>query len=96
MLADLKKKDLDWLKPNSSLRHIIKSNLVMLTETADLERLVSVFSLQDSVLNQASKPACVQQMVMIQTESTSWQEFDAEAAVNLWALMKNRKVVTTC
>ena len=31
-------------------------------------------------------------MVMIQKESP-WQELDAEAAVNLWALMKNRKIM---
>ena len=42
-----------WLQPNTVLYCIIKSFFSMVTETADIERLMSVFCLQDTKLTQA-------------------------------------------
>ena len=60
-------------------------------ETADIERLMSVFSLQDTPLNQHSTPARVEQMVMIQKESAPWEKFDCDAVLTLWQSTGIRK-----
>ena len=73
-----------WMCPGSPLFHIISCYLCQITETADVERLMSVFGLQDSPLNQASTPKLVEEMVVIQKESPSWKMFDASAAQIVW------------
>ena len=42
-----------WMQPCTTLHRIIRSFFAILTDTADIERLMSVFSLDDNVLNQA-------------------------------------------
>ena len=83
--------DISWLKPGTSLCGIIRIYQSLSVETADIERLMSVFSLQDTALNQHSTPSRVEQMVIIQKESTQWQNFDYEAVLTLWQSTGNRK-----
>lgn len=63
----------DWLIPNSILGYIMKIFLVQVTESSDNELLFSLFTQQDSTLNQASNPTQVEKMVVIQKESSNWE-----------------------
>ena len=53
---------------------------------------MSVFSLQDSALNQHSTPARVEQMVRIKKEGAPWQSFDFNSVLTIWQLTKGRKL----
>ncbi len=80
-----------WLRTNSTFHRIMKSYLSLLFESADNERIMSSHTLLDTKLNQASMPTRVEQMVVIHKESSSWKLFDADAALLLWRLAKQRK-----
>ena len=82
-----------WLLPGSTLHPIIRIYFSIAVETADIERLMSVFTLQDTPLNQHSTPTRVQQMVIIKKESASWKSFDYEAVLSLWQMEKPRKLL---
>ena len=73
-----------WLYCGSPLHHIIKCYLCQITETAEVERLMSVFCLQESKLNQGSTPEYLERMVIIQKESPSWDLFDSYTAGRMW------------
>ena len=73
-----------WLHHGTPLYHIMKCYLCQITETAEVERLMSVFGLQDSKLNQGSTPEYLEMMVIIQKESPSWQYFDSLSAGRMW------------
>ena len=51
----------------------MKICLVQVTESSDNELLFSLFTQQDSTLNQASNPTQVEKMVVIQKESSNWE-----------------------
>ena len=84
--------NLPWLPPGSTLHRIIKIYFSVAVDTEDIERLMSVFSLQDNALNQHSTPARVKQMVRIKKESAPWQSFDFDSVLTIWQLAKGRKL----
>ena len=92
LVSLLTKDSPSWLKPNTILYCIMMSFFSMVTETADIERLMSIFCLQDTKLTQARAPARVEQMVLIHKESPSWNDFDSFTALLIWRSLKTRKV----
>ena len=69
----------------------MKAFLVQVTESSDIERLFSVFTQQDSTLNQASNPTQIEKIVAIQKESPNWEQFDSAAALTIWEKQKQKK-----
>ena len=67
---------LSWLPKDSVLRHSMKSCLIQVVSSSDVERVMSTFNLYDDKLNQAAKPKTVEQMIIIMKESPSWRKFD--------------------
>ena len=92
VLLNVLQNNLPWLPPGSTLHRIIKIYFSVAVDTADIERYMSVFSLQDNALNQHSTPACVEQMVRIKKESAPWQSFDFDSVLTIWQLTKGRKL----
>ena len=92
VLLNVLQNNLPWLPPGSTLHRIIKIYFSVAVDTADIERLMSVFSLQDNALNQHSTPARVEQMVRIKKESAPWQPFDFDSVLTIWQLTKGRKL----
>ena len=72
VLLNVLQNNLPWLPPGSTLHRMIKIYFSVAVDTADIEHLMSVFSLQDNALNQHSTPAHVEQMVRIKKESAPW------------------------
>ena len=70
----------------------MKSFLAQITISSDIERLMLVFALYDSKLNQASKATNVQQTVVIQKESPPWELFDANSTLTVWRKQGARKI----
>ena len=69
----------------------MKIFLVQVTESSDNELLFSLFTQQDSTLNQASNPTQVEKMVVIQKESSNWEQFDSAAALTIWEKQKQTR-----
>ena len=69
----------------------MKAFLVQVTESSDIEPLFSVFTQQDSTLNQASNPTQVEKMVVTQKESPSCEQFDSVAALTIWEKQKQTR-----
>ena len=92
VLLNVLQNNLPWLPPGSTLHRIIKINFSVAVDTADIERLMSVFSLQVNALKQHSTPARVEQMVRIKKESAPWQSFDFDSGPTIWQLTKGRKL----
>ena len=78
-----------WLNRKSSLHRIIMSYLSLIFESADNERIMSVFNLLDTKLNQACNPSRTEQLVLICKETANWRTFDARAAYVIWNSKKN-------
>ena len=70
---------------------MMKIFLVQVTESSDNELLFSLFTQQDSTLNQASNPTQVEKMVVIQKESSNWEQFDSAAALTIWGKQKQTR-----
>ena len=70
----------------------MKSFLAQITISSDIERLMLVFALYDSKLNQASKATNVQQTVVIQKESPIWELFDANSTLTVWRKQGAHKI----
>ena len=86
------KEDLLWLQQDSSLRYIMKSFLAQITVSSDIQRLMSIFMLYDSKLNQASKATNVEQTAVIQKGSPPWELFDANSTLTVWRKQEARKI----
>lgn len=84
-------KTLPWLSSTSILRLIIKAFIIQITESSDIERVMSVFTLFDNKWNQASENDLVEKVVIIQKESPSWELFDSEAALIIWRKQKDKR-----
>ena len=92
LVSLLTKDSPSWLKPNTILYRIMIPFFSMVTETPDIEHLMSIFCLQDTKLTQARAPARVEQMVLIHKESPSWNDFHSFTALLIWRSLKTRKV----
>ena len=86
------KEDLLWLQQDSSLRYIMKSFLAQITVSSDIQRLMSIFMLYDSKLNQASKATNVEQTAVILKRSPPWELFDANSTLTVWRKQEARKI----
>ena len=73
----------------------MKAFLVEVTESSDIERRFSVFTQQDSTLNQASNPTQVEKMVVIKKESPNWEQFDSAPALTIWEKQKQTRHKTS-
>lgn len=69
-----------------------ESFLAQKTVSKDIERLMSVFVLYDSKLNQASKATHVQQIFATQKESPPWELFDANSTLTVWRKQGTHKI----
>ena len=80
-----------WASPTSVLRYVMKAFLSTIVVSCDVERLMSVFTLYDSKLNQTSKALNVEHSVIVAKETPSWELFDARAVITLWRKQKDRR-----